>query len=218
MLVANWMTKDPITVLPTTSLAKCQKLLKTHGIRRLPVVDEDNHVVGIISDRDVKSASPSKATSLEVHEMQYLLAEVKAKDIMTPRPVTVRPGNTVSEAALLMLRHHFGGLPVVDDANRVIGIITDQDIFKVLVTISGADMPGVEFTIETSNERGSLASIFELLRTKGARIVSVMTAYADDGTRQVFFRICEPTTREAEDALRAALEEKVKVVEWSERS
>ena len=82
MLVENWMATNVIAVKPDTSLLKCRNLLKEHQIRRLPVVDDQNRVVGIISDRDVKGASPSKATALEVHEMQYLLAELKAKDII----------------------------------------------------------------------------------------------------------------------------------------
>lgn len=218
MLIASWMTKAPVSVTPSTSLSKCQKLLKANGFRRLPVVDEANRVVGIITDRDVRSASPSKATSLEVHEMQYLLAEVKAKDFMTPRPITVKPSDTVSEAALLMLRNHFGTLPVVDDEGKLVGIVTEHDIFKVLVTISGAAMPGIEFTIETSDTPGSLAAVFALLRTQRARVVSVMTSYREDGSRQVFIRIHKPESLEAEARLRAALEGLVRVVEWTERT
>ena len=164
MLISNWMTHDPIAVSPTTSLSKCQKLMKTNSFHRLPVIDENRKVVGIISDRDVKSASPSKATSLEIHEVQYLLAEVKAKDIMTPKPVTVKSTDTVATAALLMLDKKIGGLPVVDDDGVLIGIITDQDIFKVFVTISGARIDGIDVTVEAPNTPGSLGPIFEALR------------------------------------------------------
>ena len=160
MLISNWMTHDPIAVSPTTSLSKCQKLMKTNSFHRLPVIDENRKVVGIISDRDVKSASPSKATSLEIHEVQYLLAEVKAKDIMTPKPVTVKSTDTVATAALLMLDKKIGGLPVVDDDGVLIGIITDQDIFKVFVTISGARIDGIDVTVEAPNTPGSLGPIF----------------------------------------------------------
>ena len=133
MLVVDWMTPNVVAVKPETSLLKCRNLLKEKNIRRLPVVDDANRVVGIVSDRDVRGASPSKATTLEVHEMQYLLAELKARDIMTPRPLTVKPDATVEEAALLMLDKKIGGLPVVNDDGTLIGIITDQDLFKLLV-------------------------------------------------------------------------------------
>ena len=82
MLIREWMTKDVITVTPDTSMLKASKLMKDHNIRRLPVLD-GKHVVGIVSDRDIRAASPSKATTLDMHELYYLLSEVKVKDIMT---------------------------------------------------------------------------------------------------------------------------------------
>lgn len=215
MLIANWMTLEPIAVSPSTSLSKCQKLMKTKSIHRLPVIDENRKVVGIISDRDVKSASPSKATSLEIHEVQYLLAEVKAKDIMTPKPITVKSTDTVATAALLMLDKKIGGLPVVDDSGVLIGIITDQDIFKVFVTISGARIDGIDVTVEAPTTPGSLAPIFETLRENSARIISVMTSYLDNGLRHIYFRLRMPGNGKDADALRSALQAKAKVIEWS---
>lgn len=148
MLVENWMATNVIAVKPDTSLLKCRNLLKEHQIRRLPVVDDQNRVVGIISDRDVKGASPSKATALEVHEMQYLLAELKAKDIMTAKPVTIKPWDSVEQAAIIMMDKKFGGLPVVSEDNKLVGIITDQDIFKLLINITGARVEGMQFAFE----------------------------------------------------------------------
>ena len=112
MPVQNWMTTDVVSVTPETSLLKVGKLMRDHHIRRLPVLDDAGRVVGIISDRDVRDASPSKATTLDMYEMHYLLAELKVKNIMTPNPLTVKPSDTVEQAALLMLDHKVGGLPV----------------------------------------------------------------------------------------------------------
>ncbi len=215
MRTANWMTRDPISVLPTTSLSKCQKLLKMHNIRRLPVVDDDGRVVGIISDRDVKSASPSKASSLEVHEMQYLLAEVKARDIMTANPVTVKSGDSISSVAKLMLEKKIGGLPVVDDDGRLIGIITDHDIFKIFVDISGAHIPGIDIAIECSDEPGTLARILDVILRYNGRIISVLTSFLPSGARQVFLRL-HPLAPEKAAALRAELEGGTRLIEWSE--
>ena len=114
--------------------------MKDHHIRRIPVVDENGQVVGIISDRDVRDASPSKATTLDMYEMHYLLAELKAKNIMTAKPITVKPTDTVEQAALIMLDNKVGGLPVVDDSGKLVGIISDHDVFKALVDITGARM------------------------------------------------------------------------------
>ncbi len=215
MLISPWMTSDPISVQPDTSLSRCQKLLKEHKIRRLPVVDAENRVIGIISDRDVKSASPSQATSLEVHEIQYLLAEVKARDIMTANPICVKLNESVSKVALLMLDKKIGGLPVVDDENHLLGIITDQDIFRVLITIGGAREPGIELTVETSQQPGSLARVFDVIRKNKGRIVSVMTAYLDNGNRHVFIRLRPFETEEAALALKENLEAQTSLLEWT---
>lgn len=215
MLIYPWMTADPVSARPDTSLSKCQKLMKEHDIRRLPVVDDQNRVVGIISDRDVKSASPSKATSLEVHEMQYLLASVKAKDIMTANPICVKKDDSIYKVALIMLDKKIGGMPVVDDENHLLGIITDQDIFKVLVTIGGARVGGIELAVETSQEPGSMARVFDIIRKNRGRIVSVMTAYLDNGNRQVFIRLRPFDDPAKAEAIKADLESQTNLLEWT---
>ena len=143
MLIREWMTKDVITVTPDTSMLKASKLMKDHNIRRLPVLD-GKHVVGIVSDRDIRAASPSKATTLDMHELYYLLSEVKVKDIMTSDPVTVYDTDAVDAAALLMENKGIGGLPVVDGSGELVGIITDHDIFRVLVDFCGASKGGLQ--------------------------------------------------------------------------
>ncbi len=215
MRTANWMTKEPVSVLPTTSLSKCQKLLKMHNIRRLPVVDEDNHVIGIISDRDVKSASPSKASSLEVHEMNYLLAEVKAKDIMATNPITVKSEDSIADVARLMLDEKVGGFPVVDDENHLIGVITDQDIFKVFVDICGAHIKGIDITIECSDEPGTLAFLLEIIVKYNGRIISVLTSFLPNGDRHIFLRL-HPMPKDKGDGLHSELAEKTKLLAWNE--
>ena len=189
MLVENWMATNIIAVKPDTSLLKCRNLLKEHQIRRLPVVDDQNRVVGIISDRDVKGASPSKATALEVHEMQYLLAELKAKDIMTAKPVTIKPWDSVEQAAIIMMDKKFGGLPVVSEDNKLVGIITDQDIFKLLINITGARVEGMQFAFELPDTPGSMRVIFDTMRKHNARIISVLSSYMEDNKRQIYVRI-----------------------------
>ena len=194
MLVENWMATNVIAVKPDTSLLKCRNLLKEHQIRRLPVVDDQNRVVGIISDRDVKGASPSKATALEVHEMQYLLAELKARDIMTAKPVTIKPWDSVEQAAILMMDKRFGGLPVV------------AEDFKLLINITGARVPGMQFAFELPDTPGSMRVIFDTLRKHSARIISVLSYYLDGDKRQVYVRIRSVDDKAVEDALVKDLE------------
>lgn len=198
MPVQDWMTADVVSVGPETSLLKVGKLMKDHGVRRIPVVDERGFVIGIISDRDVRDASPSKATTLDMYEMHYLLAELKAKNIMTAKPVTVKPFDTVEHAALIMLERKVGGLPVVDDAGKLVGIISDHDVFKAMVDITGARLGGLQFAIELPDQPGTARPLFDTLRTHDARLLSVLTVCKPDGNRHLFVRVRRLENPEAE--------------------
>ncbi|HCR14372.1 CBS and ACT domain-containing protein [Solidesulfovibrio sp.] len=191
MLIKDWMSKSPVTVKPATSIMKAAKLMKENGYHRLPVVDDDGTLVGIVSDRDIKEASPSKATTLDMHELYYLLSEIKIGDIMTKNVVAVTPGDTVEKAAVLLLRHNVGGLPVVDDESKVVGVITDSDIFKVLVSITGVLGGGIQFALDLPNVSGSLKTVLDDLKGHDVRIISILTSY-DDATpdrRTVYIRV-----------------------------
>lgn len=129
--VQEWMTPNPITIGPNTSLGQANRLMKEHGMRRLPVVDRGK-LVGIVTLGDLREASPSDATSLSIFEIHYLLAKLTVKDIMAKNVVTVKPETSVFDAARLMLENKIGGLPVVD-GGQVVGIITESDIFRMVV-------------------------------------------------------------------------------------
>lgn len=198
MLVRQWMMPNPVTVGPDDSLLTCRNRLKEKRIRRLPVV-EDGRVVGIVSDRDVRSASASSATTLEVHELQYLLSELKVRDFMTANPITITPDRPVVEAAMIMLDSKIGGLPVTEEDGTLVGVLTDNDIFKLLVEITGVRQGGLELDFAIPDSPGGMRGLLELLRGHQARIVSVLTAY-EDGRRHVTIRI-----RSMEEAAEAAL-------------
>lgn len=131
-LVMDWMTSDPITITPETTLPKAHRLMMEHNIRRLPVV-KNKTVVGIVTLGDVRGAEPSGATSLSIWEINYLVSRLKVEEIMTPRPLTVAMQATVGEAAQAMLEHKVSGLPVVDLDGQLVGIITESDIFRKVV-------------------------------------------------------------------------------------
>ncbi len=130
--VSVWMTPNPVTVTPETTLPEAHRLMKERRIRRLPVMDGDK-LVGIVTWGDIREASPSDATSLDIYELYTLLAKLSVREIMTRSPITVRPTTSIAQAAQLMLEHKIGGLPVVNRHGRLIGIITESDIFRVLV-------------------------------------------------------------------------------------
>lgn len=216
MLARDWMTEDVITITPDTSLLKLGKLMRDHNVRRLPVLDEKGRVVGIVSDRDVRDASPSKATTLDMYEMHYLLAELKAASIMSPKPFTIKPTDTIEKAAMMMLDHKIGGLPVVDDAGDLVGIISDQDVFKALVNITSAREGGVQLGLAVPNVQGGMRPVFDILRRRGARILSVLSTNNDAaGERNVYLRIRNMESREAEDALVAEVREACNLLYWA---
>jgi CBS domain-containing protein len=132
-LVKEWMSSDVITITPETTLPEAHQIMTNEEIRRLPVVDKDGHLVGIVTIGDIRSAEPSPATSLSIWEMNYLLTTLKVEKIMTRHPRTIRADATIGEAARMMLEHRVSGLPVVDENHRVLGIITESDIFSMVV-------------------------------------------------------------------------------------
>lgn len=132
-LVRDWMSTDVITVTPETTLPEAHQIMTNEEIRRLPVVDERGRLVGIITIGDIRSAEPSPATSLSIWEMNYLLSSLKIEKIMTRHPRTIGADATLAEAARTMLEYRVSGLPVVDEDMQVIGIITESDIFTMVV-------------------------------------------------------------------------------------
>lgn len=130
-LVQNWMNASTITVTPDTALPEAHRLMTENRIRRLPVL-QDGRLVGIVTLGDLREAEPSNATSLSIWELNYLLSRLPVAEIMTENPKTVSQDATVREAAHIMLTHKVSGLPVVDNAGNVVGIITESDIFRMV--------------------------------------------------------------------------------------
>ena len=131
-LVKDWMTREVVTIEPDTTLPEAHRLMSERKIRRLPVM-EHGRLVGIVTRGDVREAEPSDATTLSIWELNYLLAQLKVEKIMTRNPVTISKEATIGEAAQMMLDKKISGLPVVDSQGKIIGIITESDIFRTVV-------------------------------------------------------------------------------------
>jgi acetoin utilization protein AcuB len=190
MLVQGWMTTTVSTVEPETSMMKASIIMKEKKIRCLPVVNEKGELVGIVSDRDLRDAAPSKATTLDVYELNYLLSSMKIKDIMTKDLVVARPEETVEFAAILMLENKISSLPVINDKDMLVGIITQTDIFKVLINIAGVYTGGIQFAFSLEDRPGSIKEAADVIRSFGARIVSILSTRetAEEGRRNVYIR------------------------------
>ncbi|HUM69587.1 MAG TPA: CBS domain-containing protein, partial [Chloroflexota bacterium] len=118
-LVRDWMTREIITVTPDTTLPEAHQIMMNEEIRRLPVVDKNGLLAGIITLGDVRGAQPSPATSLSIWELNYLLSQLKVEKIMTPDPITIHEDATIGEAARVMLENRLSGLPVVGNTGRL---------------------------------------------------------------------------------------------------
>jgi len=190
MLVKNWMSKNVITVDEKDSMQDAMKHLKEHDIRMLPVMKKGKHI-GIVTDRDLKKASASDATTLEVHELLYLLTKIKVKDIMTRDVITVPPDYTVEETAQVLQKNRISGAPVVDADGQLVGTITQTDLFRVLISLTGVGSGGIQFGFQVEDRSGSIKEVADIIRIYGGRMVSILSSYDDvpEGYRKVYIRM-----------------------------
>ena len=177
MFVRDRTSSPAVTVTPDTPFPEAMQLLRERKFRRLPVVDKDGKIVGIVSERDLLYASPSPASSLSIWEMNYLLAQLKIEEIMTKKVITTTPDTPIEEAAHLMVTNKVGGLPVVDEENKVVGVITETDIFKTFVEMLGGGEKGLRIYLQVPEGKGVLAQLASAITELGGNIVSVGTFY-----------------------------------------
>jgi acetoin utilization protein AcuB len=188
MFVSDWMTKKVFAVSPDDSVTDSVKLMKEKGIKHIPVL-KDNKLKGIISDRDIKEYCPSKATTLDVYELHYLLAKTKVRALMKTKVITSTPESPVEEAAMTMFDHNIGCLPVLDKG-MLAGIISDRDIFRALVDITGVRHGGHRFYMTIEDRPGSIKEVADIIRKHGFHLQSILTSYAGlkEGLRDIVIR------------------------------
>jgi acetoin utilization protein AcuB len=212
MLVRNWMSRAVITVDVNDSMQDAMKLLKEHNISMLPVMKKGK-LVGVVTDRDLKRASASDATTLEVHELLFLISKIKVKDIMTPNPVTVPMNFTVEETAEVLLDHKISGAPVVDERGEVVGTITKNDLFRAMISLTGVGKRGIQFAFQVEDRPGSIKDLTDIMRKYGGRMVSILSTYerVPQGYRKVYIRMYGVDRSKLEN-LKAELREKAEVL------
>lgn len=176
MLVKKWMRKEVITIDINDSIKDATKLMEKNNIRRLPVIKKEK-LVGIVTDRDLKEAKASDATMLEVHELLYLITKIKVGEIMTKDPITVPFDFTVEETAEILLKNKISGVPVVDHEGKLIGIITQSDIFYAIISLTGERIKGYLIGFILEDRSGAIKEVTDIIRKFGGRIVSILSSH-----------------------------------------
>lgn len=188
MLVGVRMSKPAITIPPDMPINEALNLMKRDRIRRTPVV-HDGKLVGIVSDKDLLNASPSPATSLSVWEMNYLLSKITVKDVMTRKVLTVNEDTPIEEAARIMADNKIGGMPVMR-GTKVVGIITETDLFKIFLELMGAREKGVRATLMIHDQPGKLAEITKAVADLGGNFIAFGQFSGEDpSTRLITLKV-----------------------------
>jgi acetoin utilization protein AcuB len=198
MLVKERMSSPVITVEPSMPIMQALDLMKQQRIRRMPVV-KDGKMIGIVSDKDLLNASPSDATSLSVWELNYLLAKITVGDIMTKKVITVTEDTPIEEAAYLMDVNKIGGLPVLANG-KLVGLITETDLFRIFLELMGAQQEGVRVTALVPDTLGELDVLTHAIAEAGGEFLAFgQFAGESSANRIVTFKVSnldEETVRE----------------------
>ena len=187
MLVRDVMQLQVLVISPTTTVPEAVQLAQRRGIRHLPVV-EDGKLCGMVSDRDLKRAMPSGATTLEAHELRYLLQRLAVSEIMTRTVITTGPMFPVEEAARLMVERKISALPVTE-GERLIGIVTETDVLTLFVKAMGAAEPSSRLDVVLGDRPSALAEVVQAIEKAGASISSIMTLTKSAGLKEAVIRV-----------------------------
>lgn len=190
MLVKDWMRRPVVTVFHEASMYTARELMDQYNIRALPVM-KDGKLAGLLTDRDLKRAEASDATSLDRHELSYLLRKLKVAGIMRPDPVTIQFDATLAEAADCMLEYKLDAVPVMAGKKRLMGILTRSDIERAFLNLTAFGRRGVQFGIRLADVPGALLEVIYLIRAAQARLGSLITAdhCKEENKREAYIHI-----------------------------
>jgi len=208
MTVGQRMTKNPLVVKPDTPVSEAQYTMRKEKVHRFPVVDKDQKLKGIVTEKDLLYATPSPATTLDVYEMSYLLSKLKVDEVMSTELVTVTEDTPIEEAARILVDNNIGGLPVLRDG-KLVGIITESDLFKVFLEMFASRQRGVRMTMVVPEERGELAKLAGAVSGLGGNIVALGTFLGDDSTQTLLTMKVQDVTA---DDLKRVVEPLVKKI------
>ena len=198
--------RNPITIRPDASFFEAQDYLRVKGIRHLPVVDKNDRLVGIVTDRDIREAAPSNATLLSIQELNYLLGKLKVSSFMTPKEklITITPDTIIEEAVQLMHDNKIGCLPVLE-GGKLYGIFTETDALDHLVDVFGSKEKGTRLSVALEDKPGMMLGVFEIFKKHNVSVTSMVSpSFMVEGKRVAAIRIrtekYEPIVKDLEKA------------------
>jgi acetoin utilization protein AcuB len=188
MFISKVMTKNVVTIDEDADISQAQEKMSKHLFRHLPVVDENNRLIGIVTDRDIRSVlPPSHLIQDKSPEEWKSFPKCKIKDIMTKNPVTLSPIDTIQDALILLHRKHFGALPVVVEQQQLIGIISVRDLLREFINVLGLEEPGTLLCIIVENKIGQMKKIVDAISEENISFGSILVSrYWEKGKRAVF--------------------------------
>ena len=200
------MARYPVSIRPDASFFDAHALIRVKGIRHLPVVDKDERLVGIVTDRDIREAAPSDAPLLSIQELNYLLDKLKVSAFMTPKEklITITPDTLIEEAVQLMHDHKIGCLPVLE-GGKLHGIFTETDALDHLVDVFGLKQKGTRLTVALENKPGTMLGVLEIFKKHNINVLSLVSpSFMVEGKRVAVIRIgtekYEPIVKDLEQA------------------
>jgi acetoin utilization protein AcuB len=213
MFVKDRMTVNPTTISDMAPIIEAGEVFRKNNFARLPVM-HDEKLVGIITQGDLLKVSPSQATTLSVWELNYVLSKLLIKEAMTKNPITIAPEATLEEAALIMRDKEIGALLVVEKG-KLIGIITESDIFDAFLDLMGLKRTGTRITIDLDNRIGVIAEITDLIKAEGINIVSLALFHRDNASGELVLRLDSPKSEKAIEKLKAKGYKVIHIATWN---
>lgn len=184
MNVSYVMTKNPLYIYPDMSVQDARAFMKKEKVGRLPVLDKNNKLIGIVTERDLLNASPSVATTLDMYEMSYLLSKLKVEKVMQKNVITVEDDVVIEEAARIMVDNNISALPVMKNG-ALVGIVSDGDLYRLFINLFGAQQRGVRLTVLLPERTGELKNISEVIAGIGGNIIALVTSDGKDATSRM---------------------------------
>lgn len=213
MLVGERMSHPVITIPPTMPVQDALAQMRRDRVSRYPVVNSRGKLVGIVSKLDLMNASPSKATTLSVWEINYLLSKITVEQVMTTKVITVTEDTPLEEAARIMADNKIGGLPVMR-GDRLVGIITETDLFRIFLEMLGARIPGVRLTVELREMPGKLHELTGAIQDTGGNIIALGTFLGESTeTRRVTVKVSGVGLEDLQKAVQPVVEKVVDIRE-----